>query len=101
MSMRRTLSFGTNVLAASSVGVPVTGSMGVGASPSGLATAVLLLAGALVLGCASAADLGSAFLPSHNQRPRATMPASNSSVMRLPAAEPRERRDEGMNASPR
>ena len=36
MSMRRMLSFGTKVLAASSVGVPVTGSMGPGASPSGL-----------------------------------------------------------------
>src|SRR3954470_10450196 len=91
MSMRSTLSFGTYVFAASRVGVPVTGSMGSGASPSGFVTPfaaapVCAAAGPAVLGASSPLPR-----PSHSHRPRATMPSSRTSVMMLPAAEPRAR----------
>src|SRR6185295_4330777 len=91
MSMRRVLSFGTYVFAASSVGVPVTGSMGSGASPSGFATP---FAGALPCAVGVVPALGASSplpRPSHSHRPSATMPNNRTSVMMLPAAEPRAR----------
>jgi hypothetical protein len=100
MSIRMIPSFGTKALAASSVGVPVTGSIGSGALPAGLATSAPDFSFVLALCCAPPAGAGSAFLPSHSHTPSPTTPTSNSNVMRLPAAEPREKRRGDMCGSP-
>ncbi len=76
------LSLGTNALAISSVGVPTTGSMGEGASPSGAATPVsAFLPESPLVVWALRSDFGSDFLPNHNQAPRPTMPSNSTSVM--------------------